>query len=130
LAAAGTAGVGLAGLAAVALARRAARPEPGEWFAVTVEVEEATLSGPERPDALARLAERHEIRIRRAPGGRGSEIAVRAAGGGTREQLRQLKQLLETGEMMLVEQQPEGRRTLLGRTAVPALRQLSRRGTL
>jgi hypothetical protein len=77
---------------------------------------------------LARLAERHEVRITRAPGGRGSEIAVRAADGSAREQVRALKQLVETGEVLVVEGQTEGHRTILGRAARPAFRQLTRRG--
>lgn len=107
---------------------RSARPARTTWFAVTVEADPSELSGPSRPDALARLAERHEVRVTRAPGGRGSEIAVRAADGRTREEVRALKQLLETGEVLVVEGQPEGHRTVLGRVARPAFRQLTRRG--
>ncbi|MEW9547345.1 hypothetical protein [Nonomuraea sp. NPDC050783] len=107
---------------------RSPRPEAAAWFAVTVQTDPAELAGPNRPDVLARLAERHEVRITPAPGGRGSEIAIRAADGAAREQVRALKQLLETGEVLVVEGQPEGHRTLLGRAAEPAFRQLTRRG--
>ncbi|MFI7615330.1 hypothetical protein ACIBP6_29285 [Nonomuraea terrae] len=117
------------GAAAVAARlMRASRPARTTWFAVTVQADPSELSGPSRPDALARLAERHEVRVIRAPGGRGSEIAVRAADGRTREEVRALKQLLETGEVLVVEGQPEGRRTALGGVARPMFRQLTRRG--
>ncbi|MEV4798521.1 hypothetical protein AB0K18_00800 [Nonomuraea sp. NPDC049421] len=120
----------VAGAAAMA-ARRVSRnrhPATIPWYAVTVAVDPAELTGRERPDLLARLAERHEVRITRAPGGRGTEIAVRTADGAAREQVRALKQLLETGEVLVVEGQPEGRRTPLGRAARPAIRRLTRRG--
>ncbi|MFG1946741.1 hypothetical protein [Nonomuraea sp. NPDC048826] len=117
------------GAALVARIVRAARPEEPAAFAVTVLADPATLTGPDRPDALARLAERHEVRITPAPGGRGSEIAVPAADGATREEVRAIKQMLETGEVLVVEGQPEGHRTLLGRTGQPVFRQLTRRGT-
>ncbi|MEV4564629.1 hypothetical protein AB0K12_12740 [Nonomuraea sp. NPDC049419] len=124
------AGAAAAGAAAMAARRVLRNRHPGTvpWYAVTVAVDPAELTGRERPDLLARLAERHEVRITRAPGGRGTEIAVRTADGATREQVRALKQLLETGEVLVVEGQPEGRRTPLGRAARPAIRQLTRRG--
>ncbi|TDC97913.1 hypothetical protein E1292_36180 [Nonomuraea deserti] len=124
----------LAGAAAVAgmaivRAARSAPPNPDGWFAVTVETDPARLTGPDRPDELARIAERHEVRISPAPGGRGSEIAVREADGETRDRVRKLKQLLETGEVLLVDRQPEGHRTALGRVGTPAFRHLTRKGT-
>ncbi|MEV5324460.1 hypothetical protein AB0K67_09930 [Nonomuraea sp. NPDC052634] len=124
------AGAAAAGATAAMAARvlRSRRPETVPWYAVTVEADPAALTGRDRPDLLARLAERHEIRISRAPGGRGTEIAVRTADGATREQVRALKQLLETGEVLRVEGQPEGRRTAFGRTAAPVIRHLTRRG--
>ena len=117
-----------AGAVTAALLRRSARGVGPTWFAVTVRAEPADLEGPDRPDELARLAERHEVRITRAPGGRGSQIMVRATGSDVREEVRALKQLLETGEVLLVEGQPEGRRTMPGRVAGPAFRQLTRKG--
>ncbi|WP_165959906.1 hypothetical protein [Nonomuraea longispora] len=121
---------GAAAVAGIALVRaaRSAPPNPDGWFAVTVETEPSRLTGPDRPDELARLSERHEVRIKPAPGGRGSEIAVREADGETRDRVRKLKQLLETGEVLLVDQQPEGHRTPLGRVGVPAFRHLTRKG--
>jgi hypothetical protein len=114
--------------AAVARLARSTRPGPSTWFAVTVLADPADLTGQDRPDVLARLSECHEVRITRAPGGRGSEIAVRAADGRTRQEVRELKQLLETGEVLRVEGQPEGHRTALGRTTLPAFRRLTRKG--
>ncbi|GIH76481.1 hypothetical protein [Planobispora longispora] len=108
--------------------RKAVRPGPAEWFAVTVDCGPEELSGANRPDALGRLTEHHEVRITPAPGGRGTEIAVHAADGKVREEVRALKQFLETGEVLRVEGQPEGHRTVLGRAAVPVSRQLMRRG--
>ncbi|MGI5271173.1 hypothetical protein ACQEUU_18600 [Nonomuraea sp. CA-218870] len=107
---------------------REAKPQESTWYAVTVRTDTAELTGPDRPAALALLAERHELRITSAPGGRGTEIAVRDADGDTREEVRAIKQVLETGEALVVEGQPEGHRTLLGRAGGPAFRQLTRRG--
>ncbi|WP_431922150.1 hypothetical protein [Nonomuraea jabiensis] len=107
---------------------RSGRPRPSTWFTVTVQADPAELDGPDRPDVLARLAERHETRITRAPGGRGSEIAVRARDGGVREEVRAIKQLPETGEVLVVEGQPEGHRTILGWATRPVFRQPARRG--
>jgi hypothetical protein len=53
---------------------------------------------------------------------------VRATGGDVREEVRAVKQLLETGEVLLVEGQPEGHRTMTGRVAGSAFRQLTRKG--
>ncbi|GIH93702.1 hypothetical protein ACFFMN_21415 [Planobispora siamensis] len=119
-----------AGVVAVRRARAHSglRPGPAEWFAVTVACDPAELSAANRPDALAELAEHHEVRITPAPGGRGTELAVRSADGSVRERVRAIKQLLETGEVLRVEGQPEGHRTVLGRAALPVTRQLMRRG--
>ncbi|GAA5038111.1 hypothetical protein HNP84_003273 [Thermocatellispora tengchongensis] len=122
-------GAAAAAAGAVAARRaRPARPRQSTWYAVTVQADPAELTGPDRPDVLARLAERHDVRVTPAPGGRGAEIAVAAADGRTREEVRALKQLLETGEVLVVEGQPEGRRTMLGRAALPVFRRLARRG--
>ncbi len=109
--------------------RMKARRGPSEWFAVTVALDSGELSGPDRPPELAWLAERHEVRVRPAPGGRGSEIALRRPSGRDRELLRGLKQRLETGEALRGEGQPEGRASgrsraggrLSGRAGRPAL---------
>lgn len=125
------AGVALgAGAAAAtrALAGRPPRPRPSGWYAVTVTTAPAALTGAERPDLLAWLAEHHEVRITPAPGGRGSQIAVRTDDGEIRERVRALKQLLETGEVLRVDGQPEGHRTPLGQVGLPTMRQLMRRG--
>ncbi|MGN9783376.1 hypothetical protein ACTMTF_18220 [Nonomuraea sp. ZG12] len=130
----GTAAAGVAlgagaAIATRALGKRARRPRPSGWYAVTVAAEPGTLTGPERPDLLAWLAEHHETRITPAPAGRGSQIAVRTDDGEIRERVRALKQLLETGEVLRMEGRPEGHRTPLGRLGIPVMRQLTRRGT-
>ncbi|SDR27478.1 hypothetical protein [Thermostaphylospora chromogena] len=121
------AGVVLAS-AARRLRRRHASADREGWTVVTVFREPSDLTGPDRPGALADLAEHHKLRITPAPGGRGSEVAVWPGGGRARERLRAAKQLLETGEVLRVEGQPEGRRTLFGRAALPVGRRLARRG--
>ncbi|WP_090934589.1 hypothetical protein [Nonomuraea jiangxiensis] len=81
--------------------------------------------------ARARIAFAGDGQGREAAGGAhhpGGEIAVRAVDG-LREEVPAIKQLLETGEVLVVEGQPEGHRTLLGRATGPAFRQLTRRGS-
>ncbi|RJL33210.1 hypothetical protein [Bailinhaonella thermotolerans] len=119
------AAVAVGGVAAAVRRRRVAKTR--EWVVMTVLREPRELTGDARPDALARLAEHHEVRVTAAPGGRGSEIAVRPATGQARESLRAVKQLLETGEVLRVEGQTEGRRTAVGRAVLPAAKRLARR---
>ncbi|GAA2702440.1 hypothetical protein [Nonomuraea recticatena] len=129
-----TLGVGALAAGGMALAvrygrarRRHAAQRAVRWFAVTVQAEPDELRGASRPQALAELA-RHGLRITPAPGGRGSEVTVRATDEQTREQLRAVKQLLETGEVLRMDGQPEGHRTALGRIMLPAARRLMRAG--
>ncbi|MFI6512648.1 hypothetical protein ACIBCT_34000 [Streptosporangium sp. NPDC050855] len=121
-----------AGLAAAAIGRRLlsrrATPNPAEWYALTIECSPEVLTGPDRPGELARLVEEHDVRFSEAPGGRGTEVAVRTSEGAPRERLRAVKQLIETGEVLRVEGQTEGRRTLAGRTVLPGAKRLMRRG--
>lgn len=108
--------------------RRRTQNRPPSWYVITVEATPGDLTGANRPDALAELAEMHEVKITAAPGGRGSELAVRDADGAARRRLREIKQLIETGEVLRLDDQPEGHRTLLGRTTLPVARHLMRRG--
>ncbi|MGC5014340.1 hypothetical protein ACLQ2R_26550 [Streptosporangium sp. DT93] len=121
-----------AGIAAAAIGRRVlsrkATPNPAEWYALTIERPPEFLTGPDRPPELAKLATEHEVRFTEAPGGRGTEVAVRTSEGAPRERLRAIKQLIETGEVLRVEGQSEGRRTLVGRTVLPGAKRLMRRG--
>jgi hypothetical protein len=109
-------------------APRPAGPPDSGWLAVTIarptgEVEAAELPGP-----LAVLADQLEVRVRPAPGGEETELAVRLPSSPTssgpavrftgadqlgelRSALRQAKQLLEVGEVLAVDPTPHGRRT-------------------
>ncbi len=100
--------------------------DPAGWQTVTVgcSPDEASPGG-RLPDPLAALAELLEVRLTPAPGGRGTELSAR-----TRQQprpdatgwkgedparqirtaLRYAKELIEVGEVLLVEPQPAGRR--------------------
>jgi hypothetical protein len=116
---------GGAGIAVTVLRRRGpsvSRPVRAEWSVVTVDRDVAELTGDDRPPALIGLAKRHDVRITRAPGDWGSEIAVRGTGSRTRRRLRQVKQVLEAGEALRVRGQPEGHRTLRGRVSLFLIR--------
>lgn len=103
------------------------------------------------PDPLAALGDRVEVRVRPAPGGRGTEFAARlrgseptgvrsalASSGGDdpREQLRsalrQAKQLIEVGELLRVHPVPHGRRppTPTGKLVDSATRRAGGEGLL
>lgn len=102
----------------------AAHADPTRWRSVTILCDADAVSG--QLNRLSRFQSVLDSRITPAPGDRGVEFALRAkpnvdAGqpvwGGAdpaqliREQLRQIKQLLETGEVLVRDPQPEGRRT-------------------
>jgi len=102
------------------------RPASG-WLAVTVLREPEEVGSTPPPAPLAELGDAVEVRVRRAPGGRGSELAARVRegapasragrlGGGDpegelRSALRRAKQLLEVGEVLAVDPVPHGERT-------------------
>jgi uncharacterized membrane protein len=110
----------------------AAAQAPDRWHSVTVNrpPEEVAPEG-RLPEPLAALGDAVEVRLRPAPGDRGTEVAARlrqgapagpggvlarAAGSDPRHDLRaalrQAKQLLETGEVLNPDKQPTARRTL------------------
>jgi hypothetical protein len=110
----------------------AAEKVPDRWHSVTVNrpPEEVAPEG-RLPEPLAKLDDAVEVRLRPAPGGRGTELAARvrdgvpagaggavarAAGSDPRQDLRaalrQSKQLLETGEVLHPDEPPTTRRTL------------------
>ena len=112
----------------------AAGQVPDRWHTVTVNrpPEEVAPEG-RLPEPLAGLGDAVEVRIRPAPGGRGTEVAARLregapAGLGSvvarasgkdprqdlRSALRQSRQLLETGEVLSADKPPTTRRTLRG----------------
>jgi hypothetical protein len=81
-------------------------PAAGDrWHAVTVDVSPEELGR----DPLAALGDTVEVRVRRAPGGRGTELHARLTAGAdaTREQVEELRTALretkmrrETGEVL------------------------------
>ena len=98
------------------------------WLVVTVLRDAADLEAMALPAPLADLGDRVEVRVRPAPGDKGSELAVRlrdrpTTGGALarltgsdpqadlRSALRQAKQIIEVGEVLAVDPVPHGRRT-------------------
>ncbi|CAL9337936.1 hypothetical protein SUDANB6_00210 [Streptomyces sp. enrichment culture] len=131
--------VGAAGVAAAWRSRSGPRPggrPDNRWLTVTVN-RPVTEVGPEEkpPPPLDRFGDSVDVRIRPAPGDRGTELAVRPAGpatGGTpssvparlagkdprqelRLALREAKALLETGEVLLPDAPPTTRPTPAGK---------------
>jgi hypothetical protein len=110
----------------------AARVARDRWHTVTVNrpPEEVAPEG-RLPEPLAGLGHAVEVRLRPAPGGRGTELAARPGTGApsglggavarvagndprqaVRAALRQAKQLAETGEVLEPDTPPTTRRTL------------------
>ncbi|WP_255292731.1 hypothetical protein [Micromonospora sp. WMMA1996] len=100
-------------------------PRPGRWQVVTVTGRPDQVLPPGRwPEPLRRLDGAVEVHARPAPGGRGTELAVRPLGGEPtlpgfaahlvgddpgrflRQVLRETKQLLETGEVLRADRSP------------------------
>ena len=104
----------------------AGQPASG-WLAVTVFREPSDVDTAELPAPLAEFGDRIEVRVRPAPGGKGTELAARlrdrpSSGalsriGGSdpqadlRSALRRAKQLIEVGEVLAVDPAPHGKRT-------------------
>jgi hypothetical protein len=129
------AGVGAGVVAVRRMAGRlgnGARQPQDRWHTVTVNrpSEEVAPDG-RLPDPLAELGDTIEVRIRPAPGDRGTElaarlraaapsglsaVAARATGNDPRQDLRaalrHAKQLAETGEVLRPDEPPSTRRTL------------------
>ena len=113
-----------------AVAADGAEPR-NRWRAVTInKPEDEVAPGGTLPPPLAGLGDAIEVRVSRAPDGKGTELAARlrepepsgarasvsrVTGDDPRQQvraaLRESKQLLETGEVLRVDPQPTGRRT-------------------
>ncbi|MEV6518595.1 hypothetical protein AB0M37_22720 [Micromonospora chalcea] len=108
--------------------RAATDPRPGRWQKVTVAAApERVLPAGRWPEPLRRLDGAVEAWARPAPGGRGTELAIRPLGGECtlpgfaahlvgddpgrylRHVLRQTKQLLETGEVLRADRPPTDR---------------------
>ncbi|WP_086838402.1 hypothetical protein [Amycolatopsis kentuckyensis] len=110
--------VAVAGIAVgTAAARRKAADPPNRWLGVTVNLRpEEVENDPRLREAFEGLAEEAETRLRPAPGGRGTELAARLRDPGpgglaarlagrdprqpVRSALRDVKSLLETGEVI------------------------------
>jgi len=95
---------------------------------VTVLVEPSDIDTEKLPAPLAEFGERIEVRVRPAPGGKGTELAARQrdrrpSGSAfsrlsgkdpqaeLRSALRQAEQLIEVGEVLAVDPVPHGERT-------------------
>jgi len=98
------------------------------WLAVTVNREPADVDTAQLPAPLAEFGDRIEVRVRPAPGGKGTELAARLRdqpSKGTalgrlsgsdpqadlRSALRRAKQLIEVGEVLAVDPAPHGKRS-------------------
>ena len=105
----------------------ASRPSSG-WLAVTVLCEPSEIDQTALPVPLAELADRIEVQVRPASGGKGTELRARLldrtepagpvgrlSGGDAesevRSALRRAKQLIEVGEVLAVDPAPHGERT-------------------
>jgi hypothetical protein len=110
------------------------RPPEPHWHAVTVNLPaERLCAGGRLPAELAGLGDLVEVRVREAPGGRGTELAARLRDGerhgpgtapgrlrGTdpaqqvRAALRRAKQQAETGEVLLSDRSGAAERSVSG----------------
>jgi hypothetical protein len=104
------------------------------WLAVTINCSPARLSRDNLPEPVAKLTDRAEVSIRPAPGGRGTELAMRLldpppagvsglaarfSGDDPRQRLRSAlrdaKSLIETGEILRPDSPPATHPTLAGK---------------
>ena len=104
----------------------AGQPASG-WLAVTVFGDASDIDTAQLPAPLAQFGDRIEVRVRPAAGGKGTELAARLRDrpsgpalsrlGGSdpqaelRSALRKAKQLIEVGEVLVVDPVPHGKRT-------------------
>jgi hypothetical protein len=102
------AGPFVAGAAAVAVGRRARRRTPARHrHVVTVFRPLAELEVTQLPGSLSEIVDRVEVSLAAAPGGRGTEIAIRIPDGSpitdgeVRRALRETRSLLEAGDVLL-----------------------------
>ncbi len=132
MAAAGLAGLALAGAAAGGLASRAgtvasAGARPDRWHAVTILCAPQDVGSPGAwPQPVAELGDRVDVRVVPAPGDRGTELGLRARAGlrpgespdaadledRIRLALRHTRMLLETGEVLQPDRPGTTRTTL------------------
>jgi hypothetical protein len=104
-----------------------AGPPASGWLVVTVYREPSDVDTAQLPTPLAEYGDRIEIRVRAAPDEKGTELGARLRdqpSGSTlgrlsgadpqadlRSALRQAKQLIEVGEVLVVDPAPHGDRT-------------------
>lgn len=140
----GTAAVGTA--VARRAARRATGPQPraDRWHAVTINRPQADVGGPSGPwpRPVAELGDAVEVRTAEAPGGRGTELYVRAHPGRHRRKkadrleqrirvaLRESRALVEVGEVLSPDRPSTTRRTPTSLPLELAIRSARREGRL
>ncbi len=128
--------VGAAVVGGVVAARgRKRRVEPASrWHVLTVYKPLEQLRAAALPEPLSRLGDAVEVELRPAPGGRGTEIAVRLRDGepsglsaaaaritdedprhAVRRALRESRSLIEIGEVLKPDVRPSNRRTVFNR---------------
>ncbi|MGK3204394.1 hypothetical protein [Amycolatopsis sp. MEPSY49] len=140
--------VAVAGIAAgTAAARRKSAAAPNRWLGVTVNLPPGEVENdPRLRDAFAALAEEAETRVRPAPGGHGTELAARPRDPGSggvvkrlagrdprqpvRSALRDVKSLLETGEVIRPDAPTTGKPTPGGALVRLATRRAGGEGRL
>jgi hypothetical protein len=143
-------GAGVVAVRRITAVRRSGNGPGPRWHAVTVNRPEAEVAPDGRlPDPLGGLGDMIEVRLRPAPGERGTELharlrvpepagvrgaAARATGNDPRQRLRaalrQAKQLVETGEVLQADRPPTTRRTLRGLPLELATRRAQGEGRL
>jgi hypothetical protein len=115
------------GVSALPAMGRSDSGSPDRWHSVTVNCEPEQL-GP-LPPPLDSLGFEVEVRIRPAPGDRGTELAARVADAGKvgrdtvrqlRAALREARALAEIGEVPLPDSPPSTKKTLLNRPLAAA----------
>lgn len=128
------------------VARRASGPGPRDdrWHAVTINSPEADVGGPSGPwpRPVAELGRAVEVRTAEAPGGRGTELYVRARPGRRRPKkadrleqrirvaLRESRALVEVGEVLAPDRPSTTKRTLTSLPLELAIRSARREGRL
>ncbi|MDR7276827.1 hypothetical protein [Catenuloplanes atrovinosus] len=126
--------VGVAAVAAVRRGRQARAAADDRWHSITINREPEEV-GPQ-PQPLHDLGEAIQVRVRPAPGGRGTEIAARCVNPNPdgvralRRALRETRTLVETGEVLLPDAPPTTRRTPLGAPLAYATRHGRQEGRL
>jgi hypothetical protein len=121
----GSAAAGATVLGVIVVRQRRRRPvrRPDRWHSVTINRPPEEVGS--LPEPLAGLGSAIEVRVRPAPGDRGTEVAARLRDGQTGrtdEDLRRLRfallearQLAEIGELLLPDKPPTTKRTLRNR---------------